>query len=60
MNTISSSKLHARPRMDSNHILGIDASLLFVSLSIILIGLMVQPDGFESGQLISSLQKLLS
>lgn len=41
MNTISSSKLHARPRMDSNHILGIDASLLFVSLSIILIGLVM-------------------
>ena len=41
MKMLSSSRLHARPRMDSNHILGVDASLLFVAMSIVLIGLVM-------------------
>jgi len=41
MNAITSTRLHARPKAAENRILGIDASLLFVSLSIILIGLVM-------------------
>lgn len=41
MNTISSSRMHARPRMDNTHILGIDAGLLFIAMSIVLIGLVM-------------------
>ena len=41
MNTIEASRLHARPRTHSTHILGVDASLLFVAMSIVLIGLVM-------------------
>lgn len=41
MNTFEASRLHARPKMESTHILGIDASLLFVAMSIVLIGLVM-------------------
>ncbi len=41
MNTIISSRLHARPKMEDSRVFGVDASLLFVSMSIVLLGLVM-------------------
>lgn len=41
MTMISSSRMHARPLLQENRIFGIDASLMFVAMSIILIGLVM-------------------
>ncbi len=41
MNTISSARMHARPLLQENRVFGIDASLMFVAMSIVLIGLVM-------------------
>lgn len=41
MNTISSSRMHARPLLQENRVFGIDASLMFVTMSIVLVGLVM-------------------